>query len=417
MTNGDYNTAPPQEALQSLILDPDLERLEDLLADFNLFDVLSIARAELQHSAFLAWLLNPRASHGLRDYFLRTFLAQAAREAHDRGIGDITPFDVDSWKLSDVEVATERHRIDILILGREDGFVCLIENKIGSGEISGQLRHYLNTVESQYEGLTPVPIFLTPDGDVPETEADAKRYVPFDYGRVADLIDRTLQTRGSTISASVTTFLEQYAGTLRRHVLNDKDNIDELANRIYDNHRAAIDLIIKAKSDRDTLGWGVLESALNQYAPDLKRDSRTKTMLRLYSGSWEDIPLLREGSGWTESGRLLLFEIKHDGGALNLHLYIGPGPQETQKTRQRLKAIADDKRVLGVSMRRPAKLGSKWHYIYRRSILNRQDYKSFDADTVKPKVEQAVCQFYENDYWPIVNAIRKEFDLPAISPK
>ena len=130
-----------------LILDPGLERLEDLLADFNLFDVLGIARAELQHSAFLAWLLNPRASHGLRDYFLRTFLAQAAREAHDRGIGDITPFDVDSWKLSDVEVATERHHIDILILGREDGFVCLIENKIGSGEITGiSSGCYLDTV-------------------------------------------------------------------------------------------------------------------------------------------------------------------------------------------------------------------------------------------------------------------------------
>ena len=327
MTNGHHDMAPPQEALQSLILDPDLERLEDLLADFNLFDVLGIPRAELQHSAFLAWLFNPRASHGLRDYFLRTFLAQAAREAHDRGIGDITPFDVDSWKLSDVEVATERHRIDILILGREDGFVCLIENKIGSGEISGQLRRYLNTVESQYEGLTPVPIFLTPDGDVPETEADAKRYVPFDYGRVADLIDRTLQTRGSTISASVTTFLEQYAGTLRRHVLNDKDNIDELANRIYDNHRAAIDLIIKAQSDRDTLGWGIIESAVEKYAPDLKNDSPTKTMRRLFSSSLEEIPDLRNGKGWTKSGRIVLFEIKHTG-VMNLYLWIGPGPRK-----------------------------------------------------------------------------------------
>ena len=60
MTANDVNSQ--REALQDLILDSALERLEDLLADFNLFDVLGIARAEVQHSAFLAWLLDPRGS-------------------------------------------------------------------------------------------------------------------------------------------------------------------------------------------------------------------------------------------------------------------------------------------------------------------------------------------------------------------
>ena len=200
-----------QEALQALILDPDLERLEDLLADFNLFDVLGIARAEERHSAFLAWLLDPRGSHGLRDYFLRTFLSKAAQEASSLGIGDITPFEVDSWKLSDIEVATERHRIDILILGRSDGFVCLIENKIGASEHSNQLSRYLSTVDSEYEGLDPFPVFLTPDGVEPESQADAERYVPFDYGEIADLIERTLKTRGSTISSSVTSVFKPWS--------------------------------------------------------------------------------------------------------------------------------------------------------------------------------------------------------------
>ena len=80
-TDSQQGSASPEEALQRLILDGDLERLEDLLAEFNLFDVLSIARQETQHSAFLAWLLDPRGSHGLRDYFLRGFLTQAAAEA------------------------------------------------------------------------------------------------------------------------------------------------------------------------------------------------------------------------------------------------------------------------------------------------------------------------------------------------
>ena len=155
-------------------------------------------------------------------------MSQAAREASNSGIGDITPFDVDSWKLSGIEVATERHRIDVLVLGRDDKFVCIIENKIGSGEHSDQLRRYLETIESEYEGLKPFPIFLTPTGIEPQNEDDIERYVPIDYGMIANLIERTLETRGSTISASVTDFLEQYGRMLRRHVLNDKDNIDEL---------------------------------------------------------------------------------------------------------------------------------------------------------------------------------------------
>ena len=239
--------ASPIEALQALVVDSDLERLEDLLAEFNLFDVLKIERRERQHSALLAWLLDPHGSHGLRDYFLRRFLSEAAAEARERGIADVTPLDVDGWKLGDIEVAIERHDIDVLLTDVTDGFVCLIENKIGAGEHSDQLSRYLETVEREYEGLSPFPIFLTPDGVEPESEDDVERYVPLEYGTVADLIERTLRTRGSTISTSVAGFLEQYARNLRRHVLDTTDNIDELALQIYDNHRAAIDLIIKAR--------------------------------------------------------------------------------------------------------------------------------------------------------------------------
>ena len=37
----------PEEALEELMLDGDLERLEDQLAEFNLFDVLNISHREL----------------------------------------------------------------------------------------------------------------------------------------------------------------------------------------------------------------------------------------------------------------------------------------------------------------------------------------------------------------------------------
>ena len=105
MTTNTSAYAASALALQRLILDEDLEHLEDLLAEFNLFDVLKIERRELQHSALLAWLLDPSASHGLQDYFLRRFLTAAAAKAQDDGITGITPLHVDAWELVLVQIS------------------------------------------------------------------------------------------------------------------------------------------------------------------------------------------------------------------------------------------------------------------------------------------------------------------------
>ena len=304
MVMGDTGKLPAREALQNLVMDEDLQRLEDLLAEFNLFDVLKIERRERQHSALLAWLLDPRGSHGLRDYFLRRFLSAAAADAHERNIANVTPLDVDGWKLGSVEVATERHNIDILIVDEEDALVCFIENKVGSGEHSDQLSKYLDTVSHEYEDLTPLPIFLTPEGLEPESDFDSSRYIPMDYGKVAALIDRTLQTRSSTISISVAGFMEQYARTLRRHVLNTPDNVEELALQIYNNHRDAIDLIINAMPAADAKDWDLLDSMIESYQPLLQPDFHNKGYHRFFAPGLEEVPELTQGSGWTESNRL-----------------------------------------------------------------------------------------------------------------
>ena len=408
MTTELQNEVSSQEAaLQALIMDSDLERLEDLLAQFNLFDVLGIARREVRHSKFIAWLLDPHGSHGLRDYFLRSFLARVAAYARERGISDFTPFDVDGWKFRDVDVATERHDIDILIIDESDGFVCLIENKIGSIEHSSQLSNYLRTVEREYEGLTPLPIFLTPDGAEPEDEDAAERYVPVNYQVIADLIDRTLRTRGSTINSGVTNFLQQYVRTIERHVLDTTDNIDDLAYRIYNNHREAIDRIIAAKALPDTMTWDIVESAIPKFAPNLEDDFHVKSCRRFFSPYLDDIPELKEGKGWTKSGRMALFEFIYRGGQLIFYLMVGPGPQET---RERLYRIA---KYGGGLWDPPAKMKRHFH-IYRRPILSQQDYNPFDRTKAIQKAGQAIQEFYEEDYLPLVDAVRAEFGSPQL---
>ena len=393
------------QALQALILDPELGRLEDMLAEFNLFDVLQIARRERQHSALLAWLLNPSGSHGLRDFFLRAFLLEAAAAGRDRGIDIKSPLEVDGWTFRDIEVLREHRDTDILLIARTDGFICLIENKIGSGEHSDQLDRYLNMVEEEYGELDPIPIYLTPDGMEPERDRDAARYVPVDYGRIAGLIDRVLTMRGSTVSPSVASFLEQYSRVLRRHIVATKDNkdtIEERAYQIYKNHREAIDLIIKAQSTSAYSVCKVIEDAMKRYVADLPEDHHGgNTIRRYHTPCLEKIPELMECGEWTASRRMVLWEfIYRTNDRVDLFLKFGPGSEET---RSRLSQLG-----------RPSRKLSRHHQIFRKTILDKSDFEPFDSESAALKVKKSLEDFFRDDYWGLVNAIREKFGLPAV---
>jgi hypothetical protein len=63
------------EALEALVVDnSDLERLETMLDQFNMFEAMGAVRREVRHSDFLAFLLDPRQSHGLGDAFVKRLL-------------------------------------------------------------------------------------------------------------------------------------------------------------------------------------------------------------------------------------------------------------------------------------------------------------------------------------------------------
>lgn len=410
-------TMSPYEALQALAADPELKRLEDLLAEFNLFDTIGIAKSELHHSKVIAWLLNPRGSHGLDDHFLRGFLSQAASEARERGIHTTAfgPSDVDVWNFSDIEVVIEYQtsdgRIDILLVSESNNLVCPIENKIDSDEHSEQLARYLQDIENEYKDFIRFPIFLTPDGRTPQDDADAKLWTSFDYEKIADLIRQVLETHKSKITASVSSFLEQYERTLRRRILNTPSDIDKLALQIYGNHSNAIDIIRKVVPSPADMYWDIVEPTIALYTPDLKHDDTIRTIRRFFAPNLDNIlPSIKEGKYWTDSGRMILFEFKYMGN-MEIWLTVGPGPEET---RERLYQLAQ--RVGTPFKTSRSKRMGDWFYIYSKPILDRQDFNTFDPDKARTKIEKAIADFFQDDYWPLVNTIRQEFGLPSLSP-
>ena len=397
-----------ETALRALSDDPDLKRLEELLGEFNLFGVLQVGRLELQHSWVVAWLLDPRGSHGLGDSFLRTFLSQATAVAKERGIPVPSPTGGADWQFSDVEVARERHYIDILSLSQADELACIIENKIFAPEIPGQLRWYLETVKTTYPTLRPFPIFLTPEGRKPLEKRDQAEYVPFDYGQVADIIDESLRTHSPGVSVSVSSFLEQYTKTLRRFILTTPSDIDELAFRLYVEHRDAVDRIAKAYNSSVGYGWDVLDEAMRTLEPHMQPDTHTMPYHRFSAEPLGEIAGLKTGEGWTPSKRIVLFQIEREGTKRQLRLWIGPGAEDI---RGRVYEVAQNKGLPFLKSKQASPF--YFHWIYEKTLLTDSDL--LNREEAKKVAQKAVDEFFEHDFWPLVNGIREEFGLGPAS--
>src|SRR5262245_54694181 len=102
-------------ALEQFVVENDeLQWLEEAIGRFNIFDSLGIARVEIRHSNFLAWLLDPAESHGQGSLFLRALLMDVLRKA-PANLRPISPIELDGGELRDVQIHREWQNIDLVI--------------------------------------------------------------------------------------------------------------------------------------------------------------------------------------------------------------------------------------------------------------------------------------------------------------
>ncbi len=268
------------KALEVLIVNnPDLQRLEDLIAEFNIFEALGAVHHEIRHSDFLAFLLDPNANHGLGDRFLKRFLLQILTNAPEKSA--ITPIDIDLMSMENATVSREWQHIDILIDDPDNRFICLIENKVLSDEHSNQLSRYLTTVSHYFPERRLLPIFLTPDGHAPSEEA----YLAMNYDAVAQVIETTLQVDELVLGPAVLMLMAHYATMLRRHIVSDSE-IAELCQKIYRRHQRALDLIFEHRPDMQLEIAQYLANLVNHHE-QLILDHEFKVLYRILSARME----------------------------------------------------------------------------------------------------------------------------------
>jgi hypothetical protein len=373
------------KSLESFVLDnPDLERLESLLDEFNIFEAIGAVRQELRHSDFLACLLDPRQNHRLEDKFVKKFLQRAISSKPDASV-PVSVIDLDSWDLGQMEVRREWESIDILLLDYAHQFAVAIENKIDSTEHSDQLRRYKETLDAHFATWKTIGIYLTPDREQPSGDF----FLATDYGLLSSALEEVAERWAPSIPPEVRMSIDQYKQMLRRHIVSQSD-IAKLCAQIYQKHKKAIDLIIEHRPDKRTPIRDFLEELINS-DPELALDDSSKAYIRFGVKAW-DVPKLQSGQGWTKSNRLLLFEFQNYEGALRLKLQIGPGPKELREAI--FRTAQKEKPLFKTFVKSPS---MKWNEIFDRSFLSPALYVDATDERLKVEIRTQWQKFITED--------------------
>ncbi|MFN0010333.1 MAG: PD-(D/E)XK nuclease family protein [Phycisphaerales bacterium] len=247
----------------------DLRVLEDRIGRFNVFDVLKIKRTEIRHSNFLAWLLDPSASHDQGDAFLKPVLMELLRTATEYGVAAPHVVEAYTADLSRATVERERERIDLLLRVPSLRLTVVIENKIDSGEHSNQLTRYEKAAAAQFPGDRRVHVFLTTHGDQAEEDEEAlgpATWVPFSYKQIVDCLRRALGAMDGHAAASVRVFVEQYLQVLEGEIMSDQE-VERLCRSIFAKHGRAIRLIMEHAGSWKTMMRDELTRLVEQDYP------------------------------------------------------------------------------------------------------------------------------------------------------
>lgn len=249
------------QALERFVAENDeLGKLETKIGRFNIFDALGVVNAELRHSNFLAWLLDPAESHGLGGLFLRAILMDLLRKTpNEQRL--FSPIKLDGGELQGIEVRREWRNIDLLITCENPSFAIAIENKIGSREHSDQLARYQKTIDESDE-LTKFTqkqfVYLTKAGDEPSEED----WTIYSYADLYQVLKKVRSASGEQMGDDVRSFLDHYLRLIGSRFMDDPD-ITSLCKEIYKNHRQAIDLIVE-NSYSGAGGYDAITDLINQ---------------------------------------------------------------------------------------------------------------------------------------------------------
>lgn len=392
------------EALKALQEDAaELERIEGQLDRFNAFETIAgFDKDEVMHSDLLASLLDPRRTGVLGERLIRELL----RETLDAGRETVPPSafgglgkaleNLDGMDFGSTFVRREHEFIDVLLTNEDHTLAVIIENKIWASEGPSQLDWYDRIIQHTHPGWDVHRVFLSPSGFAPSHPA----YVPLSYGALCDIVDRVAEDAGSAIDPEARVPAQHYARMVRRKILGDPEVV-RLAQNIYQKHKRAIDLAYTNRPDIRAQVRTVIEDLIRQ-DPKLEADASRKDNIKFVVGEWDNAPALMTAENWTGSGRILIFEVWNNTNSLDVHLYMGPGPEAVRE------GILDVARRNPEVFVVPRTVSGSWVRIFTRYLLMQEAYEKLDREQREQKIRRKWIKFLEEDLPRIESALKGE---------
>jgi hypothetical protein len=385
--------------ISELLDDYDFQLLDRAMGRFNLFEAVGLVRAELRHSNFLGFLLSPSRTHGFGASLLRRLL----REILSKMADDQRPVRRLQLVVSDLDDAVvhrEWNNLDLMIdISSPLNLVVAIENKIDAQAGEGQLSRYRKIVQERFPNRRHLFVFLTPLG----TDPDDGAYVPFSYAELAKLIHDLCDDPTSSGSPEAKTIVRHYVEMLRRHIVPDED-LQRLAQQIYERHKEALDFIFESRPQQNLLG---LVSSLLEGQGDLIPDRHSNTLRRFAHASWANVPELNcsPPEAWTRTGRNVLFEVQGWNAGpwadrVIIALYDGPAPGEIRE-RIYVGAMARPNVFKGIV--KP--MGRQWARIYLRELLTPAKAANMEMEEKKVAIQTGWETFINEDLPQLVTAV------------
>lgn len=162
------------------------------------WEISGIKRDEVRNSRVLAWLLDPRGSHGFGNLFLRTLLANLRQNSSE--------FEFPMEPTVGCQVRTEkffdrveRSRFDIEV--DDQNFYLVIEVKIDANEGKDQLKRYGDVAKSRVLDRPWIIIFLTKDGSNSITAHNhEEKVIPISWKNLSLLFYKELRIYTKTVN-------------------------------------------------------------------------------------------------------------------------------------------------------------------------------------------------------------------------
>lgn len=213
--------------INQLFNSPEWNALRSYYAQSTLFNVLHIERKETIHSAFIAWLLNPLASHNLGTRPIKALLRYYATKSKSTSVDHnkfcnqlltsayqlkVVAGPVCEKTTGSLKNDSDKDRMDIwaeLHFTFDDQseitVPLIIENKVYSVEGDNQTKRYADAMDER--GPSFIGLFLTPMGE----KAQEPRFQAISY---QDLLDYVIQPMLSDLTGTAQMWVEEYIRTL-----------------------------------------------------------------------------------------------------------------------------------------------------------------------------------------------------------